>query len=138
MDYTPQLIDRWLREWELLCSLSESPSSSAHLLSPECRHSDKACSNGRPVGIKSVRNHGDPVRYCDLKADLEQAAGTLPPYSLESQVVARRISSGAWIDRIAVELHTRQDNVRSAYRAACKMMAKSLGWVEVARDDESG
>lgn len=137
MDYTPQAIDRFIREWEMLSSLSESPSTSAHLLSGECRHSEKACGSGKPVGIKSTRNHGDPVRYCDIKADLEQALSLLPAHSLESQVVARRISTGAWIDQIAAMLNVRADRVRSAYRSACKMMAQSLGWVDVDRDDES-
>lgn len=135
MDYTPQLIDRWLREWELLCSLSESPSSSAHLLSPECRHSEKACSNGRPVGIKSVRNHGDPVRYCDIKADLEQAAEQLPPHSLESQVVARRMAECLPMIEIRARLGVDHNRLWAAYRAATKMMARSLGWVDVEATD---
>lgn len=130
MDYSPRVIDRWLREFELLESLAETPASSAHLLGGECRHSDKACSNGRPVGIKDVRNHGDPVRYVDVLADIRGAADALPPYSLESQVVAKRISTGAWIDQIAAMLNVRADRVRSAYRSACKMMARSLGWEE--------
>lgn len=130
MDYTPQVIDRWLREFEMLETLAQSPATSAHLLSSQCRHSEVGCSSGKPVGIKSTRNHGDPVRYVDLLADIRGAAELLPAHSLESQVVAKRISTGAWIDRIAVELRTDQHRVRSAYRAACKMMAQSLGWEE--------
>lgn len=137
MDYTPQIVDRWLREFEMLETLAQSPSTSAHLLSADCRHSEVGCSSGKPVGIKSTRHVGDPMRYCDLLADIRGAADLLPPYSLESRVVARRISTGAWIDTIAKDLNTRADKVRDAYRSACRMMAKSLGWVEVARDDES-
>lgn len=136
MDYTPQVIDRWLREFELLETLAQSPATSAHLLSSQCRHSEVGCSSGKPVGIKSTRNHGDPVRYVDLLADIRGAVDALPPYSLESQVVARRISTGAWIDQIAAMLNVRADRVRSAYRSACKMMAMSLGWEEQAECDE--
>ena len=137
MDYTPELVDRWLREWELLRSLAETPASSAHLLSPQCRHSDRACANGKPVGIKDVRNHGDPVRYADIKADLEQAADQLPPYSLESLVVARRMSTGARLAEVARLCGTRYDDALHAYRGACKLMAKALGWVDVDREPES-
>lgn len=132
MEYDPQTVDYWLRNYELLGSLAETPQSSAHLLSTECKGSDHACSDGRPVGIKSTRSHGDPTRYIDLLADIRGAAELLPAHSLESQVVARRISTGAWIDQIAKQLHTDQHRVRSAYRAACKMMAQSLGWEEQA------
>lgn len=135
--YSPQVIDRWLREWDLLISLSETPATSAHLLSSQCRHSEVGCSSGKPVGIKSTRNVGDPVRYVDLLADIRGAAKLLPAHSLESQVVAKRISTGAWIDQIAAMLNMRADRVRSAYRSACKLMAQSLGWVDVDRDDES-
>lgn len=137
MDYSPQVVDRWLREWPMLEALAESPTRAAHLLSSECRHSDKACGSGKPVGIKSTRHASDPMRYCDLLADIRGAAELLPAHSLESQVVAKRISTGAWIDQIAAMLNVRADRVRSAYRSACKMMAQSLGWVDVARDDES-
>lgn len=128
MDYSPQIVDRWLREFELLQSLAETPSSSAHLLGSECRHSDKACSNGKPVGIKSTRHVGDPMRYCDLLADIRGAADLLPPYSLESRVVARRISTGARMPEIRVQLGCNYTAMWRAYHAACTMMAKSLGW----------
>lgn len=130
MDYTPELVDRWLRQWEFLRSLAESPSTSAHLLSSECRGSDKACSNGRPVGIKNIRNHSDPMHYADLLADLQTAAEMLPPYSLESQVVARRIATGKPMAEIRAQLGKGQTEVWSAYRSACKLMAKALGWVD--------
>lgn len=130
MDYTPDLVDFWLRNWPMLESLAETPSSSAHLLSPECRHSDKACSNGRPVGIKDVRNHGDPMRYVDLLADLRGAAEQLPPYSLESQVVARRMAESVPMIEIRARLGVDHNRLWAAYRAALKTMARSLGWVE--------
>jgi hypothetical protein len=132
VDYSPQIVDRWLREWELLTSLSETPATAAHLLSSECRHSDKACGSGKPVGIKSTRSHGDPVRYCDIKADLEQAAAILPPYSLESQVVARRMAESLPMIEIRARLGVDNNRLWAAYRAATKMMARSLGWEEQA------
>lgn len=137
MEYTPDLVDYWLRNWPLLESLAETPASSAHLLSPECRHSDRACSNGRPVGIKDIRQHGDPMAYGDVKADLEQAAQQLPAYSLEGQVISRRIASGDWVDRIAKQLRRDVVPVREAYRAGCKLMAMSLGWEDAPSNDES-
>lgn len=134
MDYTPDLVDHWLKNWPMLESLAETPSSSAHLLSPECRHSAKACSNGRPVGIKDVRNHGDPMRYVDLLADLRGAAGQLPPHSLESQVVARRMAECLPMIEIRARLGVDNNRLWAAYRAATKMMAKSLGWKETPND----
>lgn len=128
MEYTPDQVDWFLKNWLLVESLAESPSTSVHLLSPECRHSDKACGSGKPVGIKSTRSHGDPVRYCDVKADLEQSAQLLPPYSLESRVVARRISTGARMPEIRAQLGCNYTAMWQAYRSACRMMAKSLGW----------
>lgn len=150
MDYSPHLIDYYLRNWLLVESLAETPSSSFHLLSPECRHSDKACSNGRPVGIKSVRNHSDPFLYVDLLADLHGAASALPPYSMESQVVSRliagRLSKGASLEgalsdrihQIRGELAKRYGDVWDAYHSACRMMACSLGWVEQAQPKGAG
>lgn len=131
MDYTPDLVDHWLRNWPLLESLSETPASSAHLLSPECRGADKACSNGRPVGIKDVRQHGDPMRYVDIKADLSHAAYHLHPSSLERRVVAERIATGGKLRSIAKLCGARYDDVLKAYQAGCKLMAEDLGWVEV-------
>lgn len=128
MDYTPEVVDYWCRNWEMLTALAETPASAAHLLSPECRTSDKACGDGRPVGIKNIRNHGDPNRYSDIKADLSAAAALLPAYSLESQVVAKRMSTGCSMPQIRAMLGKAQNDVWAAYRSACKMMAVSLGW----------
>lgn len=140
MGYSPAVVDRWLREFELLQSLSENASTSAHLLSPQCRHSEVGCSNGRPVGIKSVRNQSDPMAYVDILGDIQGAAGALPPYSRESQVVSRLLSGhlgngalleGALSDRIHQirgELATRYNDVWGAYHSACRLMALSLGW----------
>lgn len=140
MDYTPKVIDRWLREFELLESLAETPVTSAHLLSPQCRHSEVGCSNGRPVGIKDVRQHTDAMSYVDVISDLQAAAGALPAYSIESQVVNRlvcgRLSSGTQLEgalsdrihQIRVELAKRYGDVWDGYHSACTMMARSLGW----------
>lgn len=130
MDYTPQVIDRWLREFELLETLAETPASSAHLLSSQCRHSEVGCSSGKPVGIKSTRSHGDPVRYVDLLADIRGAAQLLPAHSLESQVVAQRMSTGLPMIEIRARLGVDNNRLWAAYRAACRMMALSLGWEE--------
>lgn len=128
MDYSPEIVDRWLREFEMLETLAQSPSTSAHLLSADCRHSEVGCSSGKPVGIKSTRHVGDPMRYCDLLADIRGAADLLPPYSLESRVVARRISTGARMPEIRAQLGCNYTAMWQAYRSACTMMAKSLGW----------
>lgn len=131
MDYTPAMVDYWVRNFELLSSLAESPSTSAHLLSSECRQSDHACANGKPVGIKATRSHGDPTRYIDVLADIQAAAQQLPPFSLESQVVASRIRTGGKLSIIARLCSVRYDDALSAYRRGVKAMAMTLGWVEV-------
>lgn len=131
MEYTPEVVDYWCRNWELLTALAETPASAAHLLSPECRTSDKACGDGRPVGIKNIRNHGDPMRYVDVLADLSHAAYHLHPSSLERRVVAERIATGGKLRAIAKRCGARYDDVLKAYQAGCKLMAEELGWVEV-------
>ena len=129
--YSPDDVSFWLRNWEMLESLAENPRASVHLLSPECKHSDHACSDGRPVGIKSTRAaRSDPHTYSDLKSDLEQAVLALPPHSLESQVVAKRISSGRPMIEIRAMLGCDYNRLWAAYRSACKLMALSLGWEE--------
>lgn len=130
--YSPRLISRWLREWDWLESMAENASTSAHLLSPDCRHSDHSCSDGQPVGIKNIRNHTDRMRYADVRADLIVAAQQLPAYSLESQVVA------AWMtgdypsldEMMRLKVKARKHDVLQAHRAAVRMMAVSLGWEE--------
>lgn len=149
MDYSPQVVDRWLRELEMLETLAQSAHTSSHLLSPQCRHSEVGCGNGKPIGIKSTRSIGDPMAYVDLLADLHGAAAVLPAYSIESAVVSRlvegRLSKGTLLEgalsdrihQIRGELAKRYGDVWDAYHSACRMMAKSLGWVEQAQPKET-
>jgi hypothetical protein len=149
VDYSPHVIDRILREIEMFETLAQSAHTSAHLLSPQCRHSEVGCSDGKPVGIKSTRSIGDPFLYVDLLADTYAAADSLPAYSIESQVVSRLITGrlgkgtpleGALSDRIHQirgELTKRYGDVWGAYHSACRMMARSLGWVEQAQPKDT-
>lgn len=130
MDYSPQIVDRWVKDYQTLITLAESPSSSAHLLSSECRHSDKACGDGRPVGIKSTRSHSDPMRYVDVLSDISHAAYHLHPSSLERRVVLERMATGAPMAEIRARLGVDTKRMWAAYRAAVKAMALDLGWVD--------
>lgn len=136
MDYSPEIVSFWVRNFELLQSLAETPRASTHLLSPECKQSAHACSDGRPVGIKSTRSHhADTHFYSDVLADIQQAAGALPAYSLESQVVARRMAECLPMIEIRARLGVDHNRLWAAYRAATKMMARSLGWVDAEATD---
>lgn len=130
--FTPDRVKFWLKNWEMLRSLAETPRSSVHLVSPECRHAEHGCAGQNPVGIRSVKGlKGDPYRYSDILADLNQAADFLPPHSLESQVVARLMSGNAKnLDEVCEQIEARDSRVYGAFRCACTMMARTLGWEE--------
>lgn len=146
--YNPDVIDRWLRRFAELEALAESPRSARHLQDPQCS-SGRACSYGSPIGIRSVKGlHGDPNRYSDILADLEKAWASLRYNSLPWRVVsyrmqvrgvrrwrnptthAREEEPSAALDAIALALGVRYDDVRDAYKAALRDMARYLGWVE--------
>lgn len=130
--YSPDQVGFWVRNWALLESLAETPSSSRHLLTPECRNGEAtSCSSHRPVGIRSVRGlHGDPLRYADIMGDLRAALHQLPFRGLGYRAVAERMQGGRPMDELAQALGARYVDVLRAYKAAIASMAKWLGWVE--------
>ena len=146
--YNPDTVDRWLRRWDELIALSESPRSARHLQDPQCS-TGHSCSYGSPVGIRAARGmHGDPNRYSDILADLEKAWSSLRFNSLGWRVVdmrmrtagihrwrnptthAREEEPSAALDAIALALGVRAELVRDAYKMALKDMARYLGWVD--------
>ena len=127
--YTPQRIAYWLRNWPLLESLAETPHSSAHHL----HHGDD--DDRRPcMPAPHVSRTGyapDPLRYCDVLADLAGAIARLPNGDLAWAVLgALRASPGASLGEIANALRRRKDDVCRAKREAVASMARGLGWHE--------
>lgn len=148
-EYDPATIDRWLKEWDLLLSLAETPASSRHLLDSHCRHSNRPCGSTAPVGIRDARGRGsDPHRWSDVVADIERAHARLRPHSLAWTIIdyrMRRAGLKRWrdpatharmqepsqqLDAIALSMGQRAATIRRAYQDALKEMARSLGWSE--------
>lgn len=126
-DYSPEIVDRWLRQWDLLTSLAESPRTSAHMLRFDHANHAGPCTTGPriPGGRPS-----DGLAWALVKADLEVAAKALPITSLERQVVLARIGGAGPLSHLATILRTRKADVCEAYQRAIVMMAEQLGWVD--------
>jgi hypothetical protein len=107
IDWTPALVERWLRDWRSLESLA---ASGFELFARD---------GGRP---------GLGVTYVDVKADLEHAAATLDPASLGHLVVRERMRWPAQMVTIARQLHRNKGDVIAAHRQAKEQMARALGW----------
>lgn len=73
MFYSPERIDGFLRRWDELLALAESPKTARHLTTRECRPGH-ACSYGSPVGIRDSKgHHHDQHVWSDVVADVEAA-----------------------------------------------------------------
>lgn len=129
--YSPEFVGRWLRDWDLLVSLAESPRTSVHHLRLGHDHRDGACGVGPRIGGGRA---SDGLDWALVKADLEAAAARLGAGSLERRVVLARMGGGGTLGEIAVILRTRKGTVLEAYRAAVGGMAALLGW-EAGADD---
>jgi hypothetical protein len=127
--YSPCAIDRWLKEWPLLESLSETPWSSRHLLHHECRNSTHSCASMPVDGRARDRRRPPSMMYTDILADLEQAQAQLPP-SLGQRAIEHRRRTGATLGNTARALRSRYDHVRTAYWSALEQMAAGLGYEE--------
>jgi hypothetical protein len=131
--YSPEALDHWLRQWPLLESLAETPSSSLHCLTHDHQHRAGACptlpSTGRGGGRRA-----DPLAYADMRADIRQAVATLGGEGdLARRVVDLRIEGGRPLGGIARALKRDYPTVLEAYRYALISMAATLGWVPSAQ-----
>lgn len=126
-DYSPEIVDRWLRQWDLLESLAESPRTSVHMLRFNHAEHQGPCSTGPRIG---GGRPSDGLAWAIVKADIEAAAKALPIESLERQVVLARIAGAGPLGHIATILRYRKATVCEAYQRAIVMMAEQLGWVD--------
>lgn len=124
--YSPEMIDRWLRQWPLLCSLAETPATSRHHLDSD-HHKSGPC-------LDSVRSGSggripDTLSWADVRADIQRAYAQLERGSIERRVVWERMTAGGNINMIAKRVGARQTIVRDAYASAVDRMAAYLGYV---------
>ena len=125
MYYTPDRLDWWLRNWDLLDSLAESPVSSRHHLQTDHAHKDGPCIDPPKVGKVGKGQHADPLKYADVQADIERAHAGLAMWSLPWNVVDHR-KRGHNLDAIAKALRIRYHDVTTGYRDALKTMSAFL------------
>ena len=123
--YSPEMIDRWLRQWPLLCSLAETPATSRHHLDSD-HHKDGPC-------LDSVRSGSggripDTLSWADVRADLQRAYAQLERGSTERRVVWERMTQPAALDTLARRIGARASIVRESYRVACVRMSLTLGY----------
>lgn len=124
--YSPERIDRWLRQWPLLCSLAETPNTSRHHLDSE-HHKPGPCLDGIRHG--SGGRIPDTLSWADVRADLDRAYAQLAIGSIERRVVWERMHRPASLDNIARRMTARASIVRESYRSACVRMSLYLGYV---------
>ena len=129
--YTPARIDRWLREWPLLCSLAETPRSSRHYLTLEHQYlQGRPCPPERRLHQRGTGYHGDTLEYADVQSDLEKAWVSLKAgqrWSIEFLVVEHTMK-GRLLWEMAEAWGSSVLSVRVAYERAVRMMAQELGW----------
>lgn len=129
--YSPERIDWCLRQWPLVCSLAETPSTSRHHLDSDhkkdgpCLDSVRSGSGGRAP---------DAMSWVDVRADIHRAYMQLATGSTERRVVWERISNGGSLRVVALRMGSRYSLVLDAYATATARMAAYLGYV--AADDE--
>ena len=124
--YSPDAVDRWLRQWDLLCSLAETPATSRHHLDSD-HHKDGPC-------LDSIRSGSggripDTLSWADVRADLQRAYAQLAIGSIERQVIWERMHRPANLDVIARRMGSRYSVVLESYRAATVKMSVTLGYV---------
>lgn len=127
--YSPDNVDRWLRQWDLLCSLAETPATSRHHLDSD-HHKDGPC-------LDSVRSGSggrvpDLLSWADVRADLQRAYAQLAIGSIERQVVWERMHRPANLDVIARRMGSRYSVVLDSYHSAVARMSATLGYVSTA------
>lgn len=127
--YCIEAVDKWLRQWELLEALAESPRTSVHHLNFDHAGHSGPCSDG-PRGRGGRRSDG--LAFADLRADLASAVARLPAGSLGRQVVEERIRAGGSLKAVARRLGRRCADVAEAYHAAIAVMSEALGAEAVA------
>lgn len=124
--YSPESIDRWLRQWPLLCSLAETPGTSRHHLDSEhakdgpCLDSVRSGSGGRAP---------DSLGWADVRADIDRAYAQLAIGSTERRVVWERMTRPASLDAIAKRIGSRYSVVLDSYHSAVAKMSVTLGYV---------
>lgn len=124
--YSPELIDRWLRQWPLLCSLAETPGTSRHHLDSDHRK-DGPC-------LDSVRSGSggripDTLSWADVRADIDRAYAQLAIGSIERRVIWERMHEPARLSVIAARMGARYSVVLESYHRAVERMAATLGYV---------
>jgi hypothetical protein len=130
--YTPQCIRHWLRNWDELQALCESPRTARGLT-----HQGPTPEEPR-IGRQRGRR-ADPMRWSATVADLELAAlVALAPGSLEAYVVhclmhiwvagPRGILQHPTLLQIREMRHCRSNLIHDSFAAACTAMASWLGW----------
>lgn len=127
--YTPERIDRWLREWPLLQSLAETPRSSRHYLTHEHGTHKGPCTEDAHFEQRGNAYHGDDLDYADIQADIERAWIHLRGrWSIYFQVVEWRMR-GKTLAEIAEGFCIRKEVACQAYACAKAEMARHLGWM---------
>ena len=126
-DCSPEIVDRWLRQWELLTSLAESPRTSGHHLRFDHAGRHGSCSEGPRI---PGGRPNDGLSWVMVQADLESAAARLPIGSLERQVVYAWINHGGSLGHVATICRTRKATAIEAHQRAIVLMAELLGWVD--------
>lgn len=124
--YSPDAVDRWLRQWDLLCSLAETPATSRHHLDSD-HHKDGPC-------LDSIRSGSggripDTLSWADVRADLQRAYAQLAIGSIERQVIWERMHRPANLDVIARRMGSRYSVVLESYHRAVERMSATLGHV---------
>lgn len=115
--YSPELIDRTLRDWEKWSSLAEGLDSSL----PDAHRSAKG------------KRH-DSLIHADRCADIERAIVLcLVQWSLEWNVVDHRRRGFTFL-AMANAMHLSKTTVHEGYWAGVRKMATFLGWEEPDED----
>ena len=127
--YSPELIDRWLRQWPLLCSLAETPATSRHHLDSD-HHKAGPCLEGIRHG--SGGRIPDSLSWADVRADLDRAYAQLAIGSVERRVIWERMHEPARLSVIAARMGARYSVVLDAYSSAIARMSATLGYVAAA------
>lgn len=110
--YTPERIDRILREWPRYESQAEN------------------CRSTLPDALRPAHgNRADPLVWADVRADVERAmVMSLRQWSLEWNTVDH-VRRGYSLNTVATTLRLRKADVLAAYERACLQMATYLGWI---------
>lgn len=124
--YSPELIDRWLRQWPLLCLLAETPATSRHHLDSD-HHKSGPCLDSVRTG--SGGRIPDRLSWADVRADIQHAYAQLQIGSLERRVIWERMTQPANMDTIARRIGCRYGVALESYRAATVKMSATLGYV---------